>query len=92
MRTYKHMLEVKRFMRCPERWPGVILCITVLVLPSYGSDQDIPLLHVDDFDLMDQMVSQKKADFTVFDALRAFVATYENKNLTISVFYSRLYW
>lgn len=42
-------------------------------------------IYVDDFDLMDQMVSQKKADFTVFDAVRAFVAVYEYKNLTIGM-------
>lgn len=42
-------------------------------------------IYVDDFDLMDQMVSQKKADFTVFDAVRAFVAIYEYQNLKISM-------
>jgi len=42
-------------------------------------------IYVDDFDLMDQMVSQKHADFTVFDAVRAFVAIYAYKNLTISM-------
>lgn len=42
-------------------------------------------IYVDDFDLMDQMVSQKKADFTVFDAVRAFEAIYEYKNLTIGM-------
>ncbi|MGD9369107.1 MAG: transporter substrate-binding domain-containing protein [Desulfobacteraceae bacterium] len=42
-------------------------------------------IYVDDFDLMDQMVSQKKADFTVFDAVRAFVAIYEYKNLKIGM-------
>ena len=57
MRTYKYMLEVKRFMRCPERWPGVILCIMVLVLPSYGSEQDIPLLHVKGIVWTDQEVA-----------------------------------
>lgn len=42
-------------------------------------------IYVDDFDVMDQMVSQKKADFTVFDAVRAFEAIYEYKNLTIGM-------
>jgi len=42
-------------------------------------------IYVDDFDLMDKMVSEKKADFTVFDGVRAYVAIYKYKNLTINM-------
>jgi membrane-bound lytic murein transglycosylase MltF len=41
-------------------------------------------LSIKDFDLMDKMVSQGKADFTVYDSDRAFAAMANYANLTIS--------
>jgi len=42
-------------------------------------------IYVEDFDSMDRMVSERKADFTVYDSDRAFAALNTYKNLTIAM-------
>jgi len=44
---------------------------------------DFTYINPDNFDAMDKMVSEGKADFTVYDSDRAFVALEKHKNLTI---------
>jgi membrane-bound lytic murein transglycosylase MltF len=41
-------------------------------------------IHTEKFDVMDQMVSEGKADFTAYDSDRAFAALSHYKNLTIA--------
>jgi len=45
---------------------------------------DFTYINPDNFDAMDLMVSEGKADFTVYDSDRAFVALEKYKNLTIA--------
>ena len=44
---------------------------------------DFNCMTINDFDLMDSMVSEGKADFTVYDSDRAFTALNNYQNLTI---------
>jgi len=45
---------------------------------------DFTYINPDNFDAMDKMVSEGKADFTVYDSDRAYVALEKYKNLTIA--------
>ena len=47
-------------------------------------------VYTEDFDSMDRMVSEGKADFTVYDSDRAFAALHTYKNLTIAMPISEL--
>ena len=42
-------------------------------------------VYTEDFDAMDRMVAEDKADFTVYDSDRAFAACYHYPNLTIAM-------